>query len=123
MTAPKWAQDLTLNALAWYEQNNPGCKAPDITLNWRRSSYHKNSSGRANGVTNRVTVTAGKIRLDQKLVLLHEVAHVLVPGGHTDAFWDMTWALYRWAQLPIRYCQKREYTYKAGARAAYARSK
>lgn len=121
---PKWAQELTLNALLWWEEH--GHLAPEFALYWRRGSQ-KLASGTsylppAERET-RIVITAGKSRLDAKLVLLHEIAHQLINQWHTDAFWDIAWQLYRWAGLPIRYCQKREYAYKARAAVAYRRNR
>ena len=118
--APKWAQDLTLKALLWWESQ--GNTIPNPTLTWRHGS-HRLSSGRA--WTDKIVITAGKNRTDQKLVLLHEIAHTLLPMGnhHSTVFWDTAWALYRWAKLPVRYCVNREKTYKVGAMVAYRRNK
>lgn len=136
--APKWAQDLLINALLHLESEGHKINVP--TLNWRRGTHYR-SSGNAN--QDKITITAGTNRLDQKLVLLHEIVHTVAkPQGqyikidphtrvrhlsrrtwHTAEFWDIAWSLYRWAKLPIRYCQKREYSYKVGARVAYRRNR
>jgi len=118
MAPPKWAQDLLLDALTWWESQ--GNDIPNITLTWRRGQQSW-SSGRA--FCDRIVVTAGSDRIDTKVVLLHETAHVLNPGVHHGArFWDTAWTLYRWARLPVRYCRQREHEYR-GATLAYARSR
>src|SRR3990167_2292536 len=120
MTAPKWAQELLLNAVLHLQEAGHKVELP--ALHWRRSAYHRFSSGRCNLDTHTITVTAGKSRVDSKLAVLHEAAHLA--GVHHDSkFWDRAWELYRWAKMPIRYCQKREYTYRAGAAVAYRRSR
>lgn len=140
MTAPpKWAQDLTLKALLWWEsKGNVVTVVPELV--WRRGSKFC-SSGNTRFDNSRITVTAGRSRLDQKLVLLHEIAHSILPTetvgvkkswsnyrgikhlSHTDLFWDTAWELYRWAKLPVRYCLKREKNYRAGASVAYRRNR
>ena len=144
---PKWAERLVLEALVYLE--GQGYKPPVPTITWRKGNSHC-SSGRAIG-KERIVVTAGKDRTDAKLVVLHELAHLVTEPEpqywnierakkqgwmfpeeptkpivvrriyHTDKFWDIAWQLYRWAKLPIRYCQRREYAYKAGAQVAYRR--
>jgi len=145
---PKWAERLVLNALIYLEES--GYKVPTPKIIWRRgrSSF---SSGHAHP-PDEITITAGKNRIDAKLVLLHELAHTvagnkpvyldveraikqgwrfvheptepLIIGtrSHTSEFWDIAWKLYRWAKLPIRYCQQREYSYRKGAAVAYRRN-
>jgi hypothetical protein len=150
MKVPKWVESLVLDALVYLEEQGHQVTVP--TINWRhRAGY--DSSGRASGKDGKesITISAGKSRLDAKLVILHEIAHTgteskpqywniekakkhgwIFPQEpdhpivvrnicHTDEFWDIAWKLYRWAKLPIRYCQQREYSYKAGAQAAYKR--
>lgn len=133
MEAPKWAQDLVVNTILFV---NPDAPLPEIR--WRRGSAHSSSG---NSKPEYITITAGIARRDAKLVLLHELAHWLLPRikktygrgkwqrefivcqGHTDEFWDLAWSLYRWAKLPVAYCKQREFTYKAGAKKAYLRSR
>lgn len=72
-----------------------------------------------------ITITAGKSRVDQKLVLLHEIAHLIGSKereGHSPRFWDIAWDLYRTFKVPINYAKKREYSYKQEAKAAYRRN-
>ena len=117
---PKWAQDLMLDALLWWESR--GHIPPNPELNWRRGS-RSSSSGTAYE-THKIVVTAGSNRIDQKLVLLHELAHTMNPDEHHSiAFWDTAWALYRRAKLPIRYCIKREKSYRVGAMVSYHRNR
>jgi hypothetical protein len=94
------------------------CEAAGIDepeVNWRRSSSAKSSSGRYNYAERRLTITAGKDRRDQRLVLLHELAHHLTPkANHGPAFWRAAWALYQRFGL-ARYALTRELSYKAAA--------
>ena len=113
MTAPKWAQDLILDVLVKHEYD----RIPDMV--WRhRSGVH--SSGTC--YTYRIVLSAGTDRTDAKLVLLHELAHWLLPmyERHSPRFWRLAWQLYREYRLPIRYTLQREASYRKGARAAYA---
>lgn len=136
MTTPKWATELMAKVLE-EEQAAP------VTLVWRRSKTHRiwlyrhddwprrrtsdgaseQSSGHAHPKERRIVVTAGSSRRDQKLVLLHELAHILTDHHHAACFWDKAWELYRRYGVPIRYAQKREYAYRKEARAAYLRSR
>jgi len=123
-TPPKAIQALVLNACLWWE--GQGKPVPLFTITWRRSKGYRQSSGRAFTPANgryHLVVTAGTHRLDQKLVVLHELGHILTGPGHTPTFWDNAWALYRWAKLPMTYCKEREGPYKVEALRAYARSR
>ena len=114
--APKWARDLTAKVLADQGQYH------GIKLDWRRSAKGEESSGTAYPSVRRIVVTAGSSRKDAKLVLLHELAHILTPKHNHDAtYWDKAWELYRDYGVNLVYAQKREFTYKAGARAGYKR--
>lgn len=115
---PKWAQDLTINALIYLDSE--GIKLNVPTLDWKHSN-RDSSSGACWFKSARIVVRAGSDRVDAKMVLLHEIAH-LQGKGHTDRFWDIAWMLYRWAKLPIRYCKEREGDYMKGALVAYRRS-
>ena len=131
--APKWVQDLTLKTLVQFAPNG------DVPFLITRNSYGEFSSGSCHDEVIRLNI--GRDRTDAKLVLLHELCHWVRPKisktyghgqyartyavceGHTDAFWDLCWAVYRWAGLPMRYCYKRESSYKIGAIKAYKRLK
>jgi hypothetical protein len=110
-----------LAALLWGEDND--YHVPPVSLTWHRRN-RPYSSGQ--GGLERITINAGSQRTDAKLVLLHEIAHALAGQRghqwHTELFWETAWELYRWAKLPIRYCQKREYSYRKKAAIAYRRS-
>lgn len=112
---PAWAYGLVATVL-----KDEG--AYDIVkLCWRRGSNGL-SSGRTFSTSRRIVVTAGRGRTDQKLVLLHELAHILTPKeNHSPKFWDKAWTLYQRYGVPMAYAQKREFVYKAGARASYKR--
>jgi hypothetical protein len=73
MNPPKWAQELIIEAMIYLESK--GIKGDLPTLKWRHGSGFY-SSGHA---TNRksIVITAGKHRLDQKLVVLHELSHIV----------------------------------------------
>mgnify|MGYP001589009242 CR=1 FL=1 len=115
---PEWAQDLMLNALLYKGFDD----IPELV--WRHTKREV-SSGVYSPRTKQIRIMAGSDRKDAKLVLLHEIAHFITPRKgsifHTGIFWDITWDLYRWAKLPIRYCLKREGHYKKGATLAYHR--
>ena len=88
-------------------------KSPEIK--WRKSSYHWSSSGTCyNG--DHITITAGKERKDQKLTLLHELAHWALPNNehHGNNFWKLAFELYKWQGLSMRQCVNRETTCRGG---------
>ena len=136
---PKWAQDLMIDACLFLGIDD----VPELI--WRHTKRW-GSSGACQG-KKRVFINGGKDRTDAKLILLHEISHAVSPTEakdcvsktmffattgkpfeykryqcHTDQFWDTCWKLYRWAKLPIRYCQQREANYRQGSIAAYHRS-
>lgn len=115
---PQWAQDLTIR-VALDEGRD---MLPELT--WRRSKCSECSSGHAM-LDGRIVVTAGKLRRDQKLILLHELAHWLMPDDehHGPSFWDKVWQLYHRYGVPIRYAKEREGNYRKGALAAYRRNR
>lgn len=147
---PNWAQDLVIEASIYLEAH--GRKVALPVISWRHGA-RRSSSGHANPKGKTITITAGHDRTDQKMVLLHELAHIVIgceprywnierakKSGwhfeteptepiviknlfHTPAFWDLAWDLYRWAKLPIRYCLNREKSYRKGAVLAYRRSR
>lgn len=103
----------------WVEQivarvcDAAGVSEPEIV--WRRSRGRQSSSGRYSSSEQRVTITAGKDRKDQRLVLLHELAHHLTPKEHHGPiFWRAAWSLYQRFGL-ARYALTREMPYKAAA--------
>jgi len=136
MNTPKWAQDLTVNAILFIQSTTTlKPELPDIK--WRKrtsrkfdfssNSEYKIRSNCSSGVCykNHITICAGSNRIDCKLVILHELAHWSRPWGehHSPEFWDLCWVLYREFKLPIRYCKQREVEYRKGALAAYHRTK
>lgn len=135
MNTPKWAQDLILDAMLYLESKGIQGELPDVK--WRQShtawnfkanrpALRKVSSGVCH--TRHITIVQGKDRTDTKLVILHELAHWVLPDkggheGHTPKFWDIAWMLYREFKLPVRYCLTREQNYRKGAVVAYRKSK
>ena len=103
---PKWA--LTIVDQVW--ENQFGRK-PVVTWNTgnRRSDGGVYTSGHCD-YHNRITVNVvgDSPRWEQKMVLLHELAHALTNCcGHNDRFWKQAWTLYRAYNLPVRKCQER----------------
>ena len=127
MNTPNWAQDLILDAILFLQSKGYNSELPDIK--WRKpmSRYSGNRCTNSSGVCYRthITICAGKNRVDCKLVILHELAHWVLPQSdhHSNIFWDVAWMLYREYKLPIRYCFKREAAYKKLSIKAYHRSK
>ena len=120
MKMPMWAQDLVIEVAIDEGRDD----LPDVT--WRHSKVNAWSSGTTyNAAPRRIVVTAGKVRKDQKIVLLHELAHWLLPVSehHGTTFWDKVWELFRRYEVPIMYAKTREGNYRKGAIAAYRRSR
>jgi len=114
---PKWAQLLYDDACSYLESQ--GYKFHKLPLIWRHRSG-TNSTGTQWPFE--IRIRQGSSRLDTKLVLLHETAHMVRPYQHHSAeFWDTCWELYRWAKLPMRYCKNREGSYKKRSLLAYRR--
>jgi len=119
MPAPRWAQDLAIRVALDEGRDD----LPDLT--WRRGRRHVMSSGHVKHLADGggVTITTGRDRRDQRLVLLHEMAHWLTPGEyHGPVFWDKAWELYRRYGVPIRYALARERGYRRGALVAYRKA-
>ena len=102
MTAPAWASSLVVEVCA-----SAGVEPPRLAWRHRRSEA---STGVARRTEGTVSVRAGTDPLDQRLTLLHELAHWLspAPGGrrrgrtrhHDAAFYTTAFALYRRHGVP-----------------------
>jgi hypothetical protein len=100
--APAWAAELTDTVCA-----DAGVRAPRLA--WRRRSAEL-STGLARRDVGLVTVRAGTDPIDQRLTLLHELAHWLAPPprrtrrGRTEhhgrAFYRVAFELYRRHGIP-----------------------
>ena len=101
MTAPGWAHDLVVSVCA-----DAGVEPPRLA--WRRRA-----GAHSTGVTRRhdghVAVRAGTDELDQRLTLLHELAHWLSPMParrrgrsvhHGRSFYSIAFELYRRHGIP-----------------------
>lgn len=135
MKIPNWASDLVNQVSAEYRKP----LLPNVI--WRRRHSKKewnekyqmwekrNKSNYSSGTTyseeNKIVVTAGSSRKDQKLVLLHELAHWLMPAdeNHGKAFWDLAFDLYRKYKVPMYYALNREKNYRQEAKFAYRRNR
>jgi hypothetical protein len=107
MKVPNWAQDLTLKTLLYLESKGYQIEIPDIK--WRHCPHNYGTSGICYQ-HNHITISAGKNRKEQRLVLLHEIAHWVLPDKehHGDKFWTLAFELYKWQGLSMRYCVNRE---------------
>ena len=125
--APAWVIDLAVQVA---DDHGRGF-LPEIV--WRRSkrggcSGHAWAPGGAHPYTmkGRIVITSsrGSRRVDQKLTVLHELAHWLLPHkeAHSAAFWDKAFELYRQHRVPMLYAFQRERRYRKGAASAYRRN-
>ena len=80
---PQWAQDLTIDTILYLQSQGFKVELPELV--WRHG-YKFHSSGHCSGKI-KVIITAGKNRLDQKLVLLHELAHTVTESE--PKYWDI----------------------------------
>jgi len=92
-------------------------------LVWRCYRLQQHSSGWCH--YGEVHVNAGTDRTDQRMVLLHELAHwsLGMRHGHDETFWLKAWEFYRRYRVPIRHAQVRECSYRKGAERAYRKSR
>jgi len=95
MTAPGWALDLVASVCA-----DAAVPPPRLLWRSRRGDASTGLARRADGI---VAVRAGSDPLDQRLTLLHELAHWLTPASrrhgrsvhHGRAFYAVAFELYR----------------------------
>ena len=107
--APTWARQLVDDV----------CVAAGVSppiLRWRRAERAA-SSGVARTSSGTISVTAGSDELDQRLTLLHELAHWLGPrprrrrgrvAHHDAAFFERAFELYRRHGIPAAEALERE---------------
>lgn len=91
---PMWAQRLLLSVLKTERRSRKPILSWSVTIKLRStgSTHLRGSNGYSNG---KIHVTAGKELLDQRITLLHEIAHWLVSPEHDAKFWKKAWELYR----------------------------
>jgi hypothetical protein len=96
MTPPTWAADLVASVCA-----DAGLAPPRLTWRRRRSEHSTGVAKRQDGL---ISVRAGDDGLDQRLTLLHELAHWIRPPQprrrgrtphHDRAFYAIAFDLYR----------------------------
>jgi len=96
MTAPAWASSLVADVCA-----SAGVEPPRLAWRHRRSEASTGVARRSEGT---VSVRAGTDPLDQRLTLLHELAHWIAPSArrrgrravhHGRAFYAVAFELYR----------------------------
>jgi hypothetical protein len=101
MMAPDWALSLVSGVCA-----DAGTAQPRLAWRRRAGDHSTGVTRRADGV---VAVRAGADELDQRLTLLHELAHWLSPAPrrgrrravhHGRAFYDIAFELYRRHGIP-----------------------
>lgn len=81
---PAWAKRLALKH----------AKRELVRLTWRVSRIHQQSTGRCWSWQGQIVITAGSDAEDQKVTLLHELAHLLdFETGHTESFYDTMYRL------------------------------
>jgi hypothetical protein len=106
---PEWAEQLAAETVKAY-----GLDMPEIK--WRQSEDSERTSGRVNRHKSELVITAGSDEQDQKMALLHELAHWVTTGHHDTEFWVVAFDLYEQHGLS-QYAIGREGDYMAGAMA------
>ncbi|KKN18478.1 hypothetical protein LCGC14_0955360 [marine sediment metagenome] len=113
---PQWATELAREVT-----DAEGTRMP--TIDWREdgSMY---TGGRTWTFRGRILINAGTDLADQKLVLLHELAHAVLPPhvNHSARFWATAFRLYREHGLDLKDSWQRERSYKQQATRAAARA-
>jgi hypothetical protein len=111
--APAWAEALAADVCF-------GRKARVPRLVWR-AVPGATSHGYTTHAGNLIAVSAGTDATDQRMLLLHELAHALGNAeGHSAAFWRRAFDLYA-AHGLLEHAVRREVWYKAGATREAAR--
>jgi hypothetical protein len=99
--APEWATQLVMDVCA-------AAAVPRPVLRWRRAARSV-SSGVTRRTAGTISVTAGSDAMDQRLTLLHELAHWVGPrprrrrgrmAHHDAAFYAIAFELYRAHGIP-----------------------
>ena len=135
---PRWAADLAARVCA-----EAGVAVPRLEwlpassvpkrLRSRRTTYRiagltldpnrELSAGSTYFGEETIRVWHGTLRASQRLVLLHELAHWIVRGFHTDRFWDEALRLYkRYAPTGLAFAVESEARYRTGALRAAVRA-
>ena len=122
MKQPKWATRLIERICLENEMPIPPTK-------WTRKKRF-GSSGRFTYGSRQISINAGSDKMDQRVTLLHELAHYInchneSGSGHDKAFWDIAFALFHDKRNRVKkqYALRRSANYKAGAISAYKRLK
>lgn len=134
---PEWAQELIVKVCKDHKRWPPTTEwkergkreehrwkyMPDGT---RITILAPSSSSGTTWSSNRIRIRAGSDLQDQKLVLLHELAHHILNKGkagrrahHSLRFWRLAFKLYQTYGMDMDYAYQREKEYKKGATVAY----
>ena len=115
---PTWATELIERVCSECERPVPP------VVQWQRGT-RRGYSGRAwSGKKIHIRVGPKTPRWEQKLVVLHELAHYMLPTGehHNERFWTLAFLFYRRYGVPVRKALANERTYRLTAVAGYKRS-
>lgn len=125
---PPWAQDLVIQVALDADRDD----VPELV--WRGSRAKPYSTGQTQYcrapdgrvvAAHRIVVTAGIDPADHRFVLLHELAHWLLPHGehHGPRFYERAWRLYRHHGVDLRLALEREAAYRKTSVTAYYRTR
>lgn len=138
-TTPDWAVELVKQVckerrralpskLQWYDRSKSKKVFRTFNEDGSRSLQIRNqkyTSGTTWG-SGKIHISAGTDVQDQRLVLLHELAHHLLNKtkksrlqGHTIRFWRLAFELYHQYGVDLAYAYEREKNYKKKATVAY----
>lgn len=132
---PTWANRLIkqvckdyrrkLPVVQWYDCSNTRNHSSGRTWHWRGRAVSR-SSGYVWRHWNKIHISAGADEQDQKLVLLHELAHHIMnktrkgsKAHHSQKFWELAFELYDQYGIDLEYAYDRERHYRVKATTAY----
>lgn len=104
---PRWASALVGRIINAYKMEHP-------QINWKEvRRYHTN--GRAFLDEYIIDIYAGWDKIDAKIILVHEMAHLISQEGHNEVFWRTFWDMARKYHLPMERTKIRMEEYKKRA--------
>lgn len=115
---PMWARELLAQVYADVGRDD----LP--TLGWQeRANYGARITGRTWSEENRIHISVGNRtpRKDQHYILLHEIAHALLPSGehHSERFWTLAFMLYIRYGADVQHAYACEIKYRKAAGRGY----
>jgi hypothetical protein len=124
---PRWAERLVQEIVdkqndQWREEGSFR-RISTYWIEWYKEPDHSKSWGDcwSNYRGYRIRIHAGTSGKDLKMVLLHEVAHMIAGNSehHSEKFWEVAFRLYKEIGISLSYAISREKDYKMTALVGY----